>query len=266
MELTIAAQDDSTPWELPTLSLNPSTAAAAVVSMNGRGYFSQLGVVRRKPSRPDAPPTLSKSCSDKIALHQCTSLLSSMASLIMSPENVYIHSLVLPQSQYSAVGCERCFSSQGRMTKLTGFIWGEGYKFSPFNTMTTTCEFGFSRRAFQDGESAVPSNLAAVWTPHGQENLIGGVLQGRKLFDPKGASMLSKQRMWQLVNEIIEVLNGSDALVATLQGTYIAVKNSPALKERRKVKNEVRDLLQGWTPNVGDESFSLENNKCSIAF
>lgn len=51
MELTMAAQDDASPW-----TSSPSTLELSDVSHNhqypalqGRGYFSELGVVRRKP-------------------------------------------------------------------------------------------------------------------------------------------------------------------------------------------------------------------------
>ena len=51
MELTMAQQDDQSPWT--------STATIETESdeLFGRGYFGTLGVVRRKPARPDAPPT-----------------------------------------------------------------------------------------------------------------------------------------------------------------------------------------------------------------
>ncbi|KAL0256892.1 hypothetical protein SLS55_007701 [Diplodia seriata] len=44
MELTMDAQQDPTPWSLP---VNPTSAASE--EMRGRGYFSELGIVRRKP-------------------------------------------------------------------------------------------------------------------------------------------------------------------------------------------------------------------------
>ena len=75
MELTMALQEDATPWVSapPTLS---STADHEPSALRGRSNFSLLGIVRAKPSRPDAPPTLSKSCTDKLVVKQATSLLS----------------------------------------------------------------------------------------------------------------------------------------------------------------------------------------------
>ena len=46
MELVMDSQEDHTPWPLPGESFNGSSPGSL---LNGRGYFSQLGVVRRKP-------------------------------------------------------------------------------------------------------------------------------------------------------------------------------------------------------------------------
>ena len=44
MELTMNAQDDATPWAIEDASIHESSEV-----LKGRGYFSQLGIVRRKP-------------------------------------------------------------------------------------------------------------------------------------------------------------------------------------------------------------------------
>jgi len=198
MELTMASQQDATPWAIPDKNIATTSASsrASVSSQQqqrqqppdlkealllpGRAYFSQLGIVRRKPSRGDAPPTLSKSCSDKLSLHQCTSLFSSLTSLLVAPDHAYISTLVLPRSQYSAPGCRRAFSDGGqyeqneiqheiynehedwqgnpsqepRMASLKQIGgWGGGYKFHPFTVKTTDLEFAFSRRGLSPSPS-----------------------------------------------------------------------------------------------------------------
>ncbi|KAI1819948.1 adenosine deaminase/editase [Xylaria intraflava] len=161
MELTMASQSDATPWATPI----PETPGAQETQevLPGRAYFSKLGIIRRKPARPDAPPTLSKSCSDKLALHQVTSLLSSLSSLLVSPEHAYIATLILPTSQYSAVACTRAFSGEpgsesedktiARMAPLVGSREEAGYVFRPFKVQTTELEFRFSRRMTAGTES-----------------------------------------------------------------------------------------------------------------
>ena len=281
MELTMAAQDDATPWDLPStvthsndstnpsadLPLDPSTLVREHPSpvpdslLHGRGYFSALGVVRRKPSRPDAPPTLSKSCSDKIALKECTSLLSSITSLLISPSNAYLSSLVLPESQHSLSGCTRAFSPSGRMKALAGKDWENGYSFKPFEIRTTSQEFRYCRRqVMSEGDKLVPSNISASWTPYQFETLIGGVLQGRKQGDIRGASLVCKSRMWKVALETSGLVDASQVEECLNKSKYMDVKTDGLLAARDAAKEVARSgALDGWIKNAGDEEFCLEN-------
>uniref|UniRef100_L2FNF8 tRNA-specific adenosine deaminase n=1 Tax=Colletotrichum fructicola (strain Nara gc5) TaxID=1213859 RepID=L2FNF8_COLFN len=233
MELTMAAQEDASPWDMPAAA--PSEDAG---TLPGRAYFSRLGVGRRKPARGDAPPTMSKSCSDKIALKQCTSLLSSLTSLLIYPGNAYLSSLILPETQYSAAGCERAFSARGRMASLDGQAWSGGYRFAPFEVRTTEREFAFSKREVKArAEKIAASNLAAA-----------------------GASAVSRRRMWEEVAAIADELgDDGEGLRSALAGvTYADVKGSEMLAARREVKMEARrEALAGWVANVGDDKFEL---------
>ncbi|KAL7916179.1 adenosine deaminase/editase [Trichoderma velutinum] len=269
MELIMAAQEDASPWELP--SPTPDSTQSAISdsdsALPGRAYFSRLGIVRRKPARGDAPPTLSKSCSDKIALKQCTSLLSSLASLLVNPTNAYIETLVLPESQYSAAACERAFSATGRMKPVAGKQWAEGYSFRPFNVEATSVEFEFSKRAVQARSKVISaSNLAATWSASGfEETILGGVLQGRKQFDIRGASKTSRRQMWIKSKGLSDQLSTSNAgRYKGLQehfssaNSYQDIKDGPLLAERRQVKTQVRQLaLKGWYQNEGDSGFGI---------
>lgn len=262
MELTMAAQEDASAWETPT-HITRTPDPNVNVSLLGRACFSRTGIVRRKPARGDAPPTLSKSCSDKLALKQCTSLLSTLTSLLVDPTNAYIHTMVLPQSQYSEVACRRAFSAEGRMNPLAGKIWPGGYSFKDFSTLTTGLEFEFSKivvKARADKISA--SNLAATWSLSGfEENIIGGVIQGRKAFKANGASRTSRRSMWEAASDLANML--SDGCSATAlyisSGTYHGIKQGQLTAHRRRVKDETREVaLIGWIRNDGGSDFQLE--------
>lgn len=263
MELTMAAQDDASPWELPfSAPTDSSETSPDATLLSGRGYFSQLGTVRRKPARGDAPPTLSKSCSDKLALKQCTSLLSSTTSLLIHPANVYLSSLILPESQFSATGCSRSFASTGRMQSVAGRRWDGGYAFREFSVQTTSLEFTYSKREVgRRSDRTSASNLAVTWSAAGlEEGLVGGVLQGRKQFDGKGASRTSRRGMWALALDVASMDGvGSEEVRMVLGGgTYGDVKEGELLEVRRRVKSDVkREALKGWVRNKGDESFGL---------
>ncbi|KAK2591900.1 hypothetical protein QQS21_010398 [Conoideocrella luteorostrata] len=262
MELIMAAQEDASPWDIPPPPPNTKGDPVAEDTLPGRAYFSQLGIVRRKPARGDAPPTLSKSCSDKITLKQCTSLLSSLASLLINPSNAYIETLVLPESEYSAVGCERAFSR--RVRALLQRRWSGGYKFSPFAIETTEEEFEFSRKSVRRrADKIAPSNLAAAWTCGGvEETILGGVLQGRKPFDEKGASKMSRRMMWLAAREVSIQLDGHEDIRQCLSSaTYQEIKDGSLLAERRHVKQDVRQsALTGWVANQGDSAFSINTD------
>lgn len=282
MELTIAAQPDAAPWasplpqhmmEMQTTTTNnhhtpnpPSTTDATTpppLHLLGRACFAHLGIVRRKPARPDAPPSLSKSCSDKLAAKQCTSLLASVvAPLLTITPGVYLASVVLPASQYSAAGVARCFST--RMAGLEGRVWGGEYAFRPFEVRTTRVEFGFSRRGLVgEGEKEgrgggfVACNLATAWTARGLlEGVIGGVVQGRKQTDPKGGSAVSRRKMWMLAREVARLAVVDESVFE--HGTYAELKESEFLADRRQVKRDIRaHALKGWVRNVGDDDFGI---------
>ncbi|KAF2171248.1 hypothetical protein M409DRAFT_63606 [Zasmidium cellare ATCC 36951] len=248
MELTISAQQDSTPW-----SSAPAPSSSSDTSMLGRGHFDQLGIVRRKPSRPDAPVCWSKSCSDKLTLKQCLGLLCGLTGLLVQP--CWLEVLVLPEGEVVPEAVGRCFGGEGRMKNLDGWGGGEGgFKFRPFVVETTRREFEFEKE-----EAAVPSNLSALWMPRRKEVLINGVLQGRKQMDPKGASCVSRRRLWE---GVLEVAGGLD--LESLKGElererYGDVKDSWILEERRRAKRFVKErALRGWKRNDGDEDWGLE--------
>ncbi|KAI9641919.1 hypothetical protein NHQ30_009787 [Ciborinia camelliae] len=288
MELTMAAQDDPTPWALPppiTINTGEETGEEnPKIELPGRANFQLLGRVRRKPSRPDAPPTLSKSCSDKLATTQYTSLLSSLTTLFISPQNMYLDSLILPATQYSEVGFTRCFQTRladlrNRESKFTESEYGYGYGFHELGIQTTGREFAYSRRSERninidnvDAPEYVSSNISTSWI-HGDgktggETLVNGALQGRKQFDVRGASRVCRRRGWEVGIEVLGAItarkmDGGQEMVERLRSCLVVdrygdLKGSEMLGERRRVKEEVRGCLGGWVKNEGDDGFGVE--------
>lgn len=199
-------------------------------------------------ARADSPITFSKSCSDKLALKQCISLLSSPLSLLVSPQNAYIDTVILPYDQYRKGACERAFGPTGRMLPVVGSNWLGGYGFHPFRVETTGIAFHNSRRAAGTNvDGCRGSNISAVWTPHLEETLINGVLQGRKQTDRKGASALSRVQIWKFLLDTINLFD-IPTLRNTLElPTYPEMKVSQGLRDRRHVKIDVKkEALEGW--------------------
>ena len=152
------------------------------------------------------------------------------------------------------------------MKDLKGKQWDGGYRFKEFDVKTTNREFKYSRRqVLSVGEKLVPSNISASWiasqsSTQGQlETLIGGVLQGRKQYDIRGAGRACKRRMWKLAIEIAAL-----AAVPTVErclrlATYGEVKSSECLELKRRVKDDVREkALRPWVRNAGGDDFVVQ--------
>lgn len=198
-------------------------------------------------ARGDSLPTLSKSCSDKLALKQCTSLLSSDTITLISPERAYLETVILPQSQYLEPSFRRAFGTEGRMKPVVGKTWLGGFSYRPFDVRTTVINFDFSRYHLSSLEGQLKSsNISAVWTPCVQETLINGVLQGRKQDDPRGASAVSRKRMHDLGSCVSNQLDKYSA-------SAVVRSDSIAISQRRLVKDDVtRMALKGWIRNYQD--------------
>ncbi len=215
-----------------------------------------------RAARSDAPRTLSKSCSDKIALKLCTSLLSSLASLLISPTNAYLHTVVLPSSQHSGTACARAFGPEGRLEPLSGRHWPGGYSYRPFATTITDVEFERSRRSAPASTPLIASNISALYTPHVQQSLIGGRLAGRRAIDARSASAVSRRNMWASTARVVGLLETASIARAMTGGegkSYSGLKADSLLAYRRKVKTDaIISALKGWSRNSSDD-FGLDS-------
>ncbi|KAH7402338.1 hypothetical protein DE146DRAFT_677266 [Phaeosphaeria sp. MPI-PUGE-AT-0046c] len=229
MELIMEAQEDATPWTRPPPTVSDASMSSCSLqteqsALRGRSNFSHLGAVRCKPSRPDAPPTL-----------------------------------ILPSSQYVPAACARAFSTSGRFENIIDNEWKGGYQWEPFKVQGSSREFDWSRRNIPAGHKAMPSNLSAVCTPAWQETLIGGVLQGRKQFDPRGASAICRRSMWATATQLACVLGWPSSVYMLGQRTYREMKNAETFSPRKQVKQDFKSTaLTGWVKNTGDDDFELE--------
>lgn len=94
---------------------------SSVLNARGRDNYSLHGVLRTKPGRADSGPTLSMSCSDKIALWTLVGMQGALLSSMMDP--VYVDHLVIGEVEPSSrdamrAECDRAFKT--RLTTCTG--------------------------------------------------------------------------------------------------------------------------------------------------
>jgi tRNA-specific adenosine deaminase 1 len=141
--------------------------------------------------------------------------------------------------------------------------WNGGYQFRPFKVHSTSREFRWSRRpGTGDAVSTIlASNISAVYTSKVQETLIGGVLQGRKQFDIRGASKVCRRSLWKTLVDVASVLTVPLVLGALQSKHYGEIKRHGLLNDRERVKEDVQNIaLRGWSKNKGDEGFVLVND------
>jgi tRNA-specific adenosine deaminase 1 len=138
--------------------------------------------------------------------------------------------------------------------------WSSEFRYKPFSIVTTAAKFDFSRKVEEVGGRLISSNKSVIWCPYVQEVLVGGVLQGRKVSDPRGASEISRRKMWQAVMKVLEALEDSNDSTNDIRvyKDYRSLKSNERLKPRRMVKTNVTTVLQGWVQNDGDDSFCLD--------
>lgn len=107
----MAALKDST--EFPQLPRNSAS--------RGRENYSLYGVLRTKPGRADSPPTLSMSCSDKIAAWNVLGIQGALAARVLQP--IYVHRVIIGEVEPSMrdVVLEDCVRAMhGRLHGITG--------------------------------------------------------------------------------------------------------------------------------------------------
>lgn len=69
-----------------------------------RGRAAGMNALRTKPGRPDSPPSISMSCSDKLALWAAIGIQGSMLSAVLEP--VHISSVTVSDGALTAIGLE----------------------------------------------------------------------------------------------------------------------------------------------------------------
>ncbi|VVT43473.1 uncharacterized protein SAPINGB_P000001 [Magnusiomyces paraingens] len=220
--------------------------------LRGREHFFHTGYVRTKPGRRDSPITLSKSCSDKLAMKIATSLLLGPTSTIISPKNFYLSSLTIPESEYRTSDINRAFGPQGRLKGLQTQAPIHG-TYSPhfFTVFPTKITF-----PFQKSKESKPCSQSLIYFLNAQEDksgtfkkssevLFSGVKIGNKILSGNGTSRISRRGIFSDVVKYIPQHQNT---------SYLDFKNLN--DDRRKMKQEVYKILNNWTP-TSDDDFKL---------
>lgn len=236
---------------------SPMTPISDGGPLRGRNHFCEVGHVRTKPGRPDSPLTMSKSCSDKLAVRTATGLLSGPVARIVSPNGFYLTSLTVPETQFHESDFERAFGPTGRLKELKENNVSHGkYKPQFFEFLKTTTPFEFERT-----EDRKPSPQSVLYIHkedevqngayrNSLEVIINGVKMGSKPLSGKGESMASRYQLYSTVQRLI-----SETKSKSIEPqSYTEFKKGD--EDRRQMKQQVYTLLKGWHPTATDD-FSI---------
>lgn len=222
----------------------PSAGGSSAVSRGRAAQAGARGQLRTKPGRPDSPPSISMSCSDKIALWAAVGVQGSLLSAVLEP--VRISSVTVSDGAVAAIGCDGelhallrddCARSLNRAVPphqhvVVGF---------------TAVQFSDSResvaaRALGVEPASAPGSILYVAPLHkggsalAVENLVAGTRLGAStkrttaLLKPAARSSVCKLAWWNRVSAAIP----ADAT------SYWHAKHSPATQPYRAQKQALR--------------------------
>ncbi|KAK9372284.1 adenosine deaminase/editase [Lipomyces chichibuensis] len=214
--------------------------------LKGREYFSEIGQVRTKPGRSDAPESLSKSCTDKLCLRQFTSLLLTPTTLLMETDGMYIAALIVPEGKLNRESFTRAFGRYGRLSRALGLDEDRSYVFWPFEYWTYgSPRFEHSKECI-DEDVSKPSNLSLIYVANVEdvESIIKGRKMGAKASSVSGASVVSRIL---LIRDAIRLEGREAGLNPTM---YLDLKRDPA---RQSQKDGCRRALGNWWQTAEDD-------------
>lgn len=277
MASTLAAGGDATPWPIDVradMGTKESTEATPNLPL-GRGQFSQLGALRRKPARADAEISMSKSCTDKIMMKQFTSALAFPADLFIGrSEEAFLKRMVVYEDQFDACGYQRAFSMDGRLVRALPLLSDQDFGSLTFFDVERLWQ-SFRRFPFERSRGSSPNagkskvtNVSSIWIAGEKDQegsevvevLINGVKQGYKQFAEKQGkgSVLCRWKMAQKMDDIRKLLHTRGCFVSWLDDEhrpqYCNLKSLSCRSQMKEVKKLVLEALGGW-PSKPDDDF-----------
>ncbi|TBU32012.1 adenosine deaminase/editase [Dichomitus squalens] len=248
----MAALKDSTQYPM----LPPGSTS------RGRDNYSLYGVMRTKPGRADSPPTLSMSCSDKIAAWNVLGIQGALASRLLRP--IYIDRLVIGEVEPSMrdvvlEDCQRAL--YGRLRSIKGPP--TTYRLNEPSIEFTAVPYVHSRSVLgPTAPSGCNDSLCYVAdSAKDSEVLINGLRRGvppKHRHNPKFRPMLSKLALYALFHEVA----AKTGLFTDGERTYYQSKQSDA--EYRMAKAALKGPggpFEGWVISGREwEQFNVDGS------
>ncbi|KAI1318702.1 hypothetical protein EDD11_005995 [Mortierella claussenii] len=201
----------------------------------GRTDYGSVGVLRTKPGRVDSEPTMSMSCSDKIARWNVLGLTSALVAPLLL-RTIYLHSVITGEL-HDATALRRALYD--RVRNCDCIVNASLYQPSQIEIHKSPVAFEFSKevmtlKSVQDGVISLPvaCSTSISWIisePSKAEVLINGCKAGastKQPLQPKSRSRLCKINMyqqsvalWKSLTQAMETEYPHQALVQRMNGT-----------------------------------------------
>ncbi|QRW19197.1 hypothetical protein RhiXN_00603 [Rhizoctonia solani] len=257
------------PVEMATLkAISPMPQPERGTTARGRDNYNALGWLRTKPARADAPPTISHSCSDKIALWSLVGFQGALLYQLMGP--LFFSGLVigdvLGQFSDSEVDrvredCQRAFVD--RLRPLPDGI----QVVHELRIVFTRVLFPHTRSQIV-APNAVSDPESHIWigpstnNPDAWETIVNGFRRGigpKRYQTPRFQPLLCKASFMRLHIICCKVLGEIDYYTTT----YYQMKRCGCAEKYQFAKSVLRSSgapLEGWLVS-GQEWEDFEANK-----
>ncbi|KAH3679440.1 hypothetical protein WICMUC_000985 [Wickerhamomyces mucosus] len=229
--LSLLANGEQETWNDDTITYLPNGV------LRGREHYGLKGRVRTKPGRRDSPISLSKSCSDKLAITQIKSLLNGLSSSVIEIEGFNLKWLVVPEGRVDLRDLKRSFHERLDMGN---------HCFQKIQFLETSLHHGWERS--HDNDEQDPSNLGLVYIPNERihESILSSIKEGfysKKTFIRKnGESALSRVRLFEQIKPLLKI-------DSSLTYTEFKARNN----KYKELKNRAYCSLGGWCSTSIDD-------------